>query len=207
VTSRWPADPSHIAQAAEQLRAGAVIAFPTDTLYAVAARAADPVAVARLYDVKERPSGQPMVWLVLDRAQVEHFAVVTAAAAELMARFWPGPLTLVLPARITADGPTIAVRAPNHDVALGLLRALGEPIASSSANRARQPPPVDADQVMASLGDRLDVLLDGGPCRIGQPSTILDLAGATPRILRQGAIPAAALVSPSPSWGGQGGGN
>ena len=194
MTARWPADPSHIAQAADQLRAGAVIAFPTDTLYAVAARAADPVAVARLYDVKERPSGQPMVWLVLDRAQVERFAVVTAAAAELMARFWPGPLTLVLPARIPADGPTIAVRAPNHDVALGLLRALGEPIASSSANRARQPPPVDADQVMDSLGDRLDVLLDGGPCRIGQPSTILDLAGATPRILRQGAIPDVELI-------------
>ena len=194
MTARWPADPSHIAQAADQLRAGAVIAFPTDTLYAVAARAADPVAVARLYEVKERPSGQPMVWLVLDRAQVERFAVVTAAAAELMARFWPGPLTLVLPARIPADGPTIAVRAPNHDVALGLLRALGEPIASSSANRARQPPPVDADQVMDSLGDRLDVLLDGGPCRIGQPSTILDLAGATPRILRQGAIPDVELI-------------
>jgi len=194
VTARWPADPSHIAQAAEQLRAGAVIAFPTDTLYAVAARAGDPVAVARLYEVKERPSGQPMVWLVLDRAQVERFAVVTAAAAELMARFWPGPLTLVLPARVPTDGPTIAVRAPNHDVALTLLRALGEPIASSSANPAGQPPPVDADQVMASLGDRLDVLLDGGPCRIGQPSTILDLAGVTPRILRQGAIPAIELI-------------
>lgn len=202
MTARWPADPSHIYQAAEQLRAGAVIAFPTDTLYAVAARAADPVAVARLYAVKERPAGQPMVWLVVDRAQVERFAVVTAAAAELMARFWPGPLTLVLPARITVDEATIAVRAPNHDVALGLLRALGEPIASSSANPAGQPPPVDADQVMASLGDRLDVLLDGGPCRIGQPSTILDLSGATPRILRQGAIPASELISPSPSGGG-----
>ena len=194
MTARWPADRSHIAQAAERLRAGAVIAFPTDTLYAVAARAADPLAVARLYDVKERPSGQPMIWLVLDQAQVEHFAVVTAAAAELMARFWPGPLTLVLAARIPAGGPTIAVRAPNHDVALGLLRALGEPIASSSANPAGQPPPVDADQVIASLGDRLDVLLDGGPCRIGQPSTILDLAGATPRILRHGAIPDFELI-------------
>jgi L-threonylcarbamoyladenylate synthase len=207
VTVRWPADPSHIAQAAEWLRAGGVIAFPTDTLYAVAARAADPVALARLYEVKQRPSGQPMVWLVLDRAQVERFAIVSTAASDLMARFWPGPLTLVLPARDTSEGPTIAVRAPNHDVALGLLRALGEPIASSSANPAGQPPPVDADQVMASLGDRLDVLLDGGRCRIGQPSTILDLAGATRRILRQGAIPAAALVSPAPSGGGQGGGN
>jgi L-threonylcarbamoyladenylate synthase len=194
VTVRWPADPSHIAQAAEQLRGGAVIALPTDTLYAVAARAADPVAIARLYQVKERPSGQPMVWLVLDRAQVERFAVVSAPAAELMTRYWPGPLTLVLPARIRGDGATIAVRAPNHDVALALLRALGEPIASSSANPAGHPPPVDADQVIAGLGDRLDVVLDGGPCRIGQPSTILDLSNATPRILRQGAIPDFELI-------------
>jgi L-threonylcarbamoyladenylate synthase len=194
VTTRWPADPPHIAKAAERLRAGAVIAFPTDTLYAVAARAADPIAVARLYDVKERPSAQPMVWLVLDRAQVERFAVVSAPAAELMDRYWPGPLTLVLPARMPGDGPTIAVRAPDHDVALALLSTLGEPIASSSANPAGQPPPVDADQVIAGLGDRLDVVLDGGPCRIGQPSTILDLSGATPRILRQGAIPAAELI-------------
>jgi L-threonylcarbamoyladenylate synthase len=97
------------------------------------------------------------------------------------------------------------VRAPDHDVALALLSALGEPIASSSANPAGQPPPVDADQVIAALGDALDVVLDGGPCRIGEPSTILDLTGATPRILRQGAIPAEAL-SPSPSGGGQGGG-
>jgi L-threonylcarbamoyladenylate synthase len=202
VTARWPADPSHIAQAAEQLRAGAVIAFPTDTLYAVAARAADPVAVARLYQVKQRPPAQPMVWLVLDRAQVERFAVVSAAAAELMARFWPGPLTLVLQARIPTDGPTIAVRAPDHDVALALLRALGEPIASSSANPAGQPPPVDADQVIARLRDRLDLVLDGGPCRIGQPSTILDLTGPRPRMLRQGAIPASELTFPSPSGGG-----
>ncbi len=194
MTVRWPADPSHIAQAAERLRAGAVLAFPTDTLYAVAARAADPVAVARLYQVKERPRGQLVVWLVLDRAQVERFAVVSASAGELMARYWPGPLTLVLPARIRSDGPTIAVRAPDHDVALALLRALGEPIASSSANPAGQPPPVDADQVIAGLGDRLDIVLDGGPCRIGQPSTILDLSGATPRILRQGAIPDFELI-------------
>ena len=194
MTDRWPADPAHIAEAAAQLRAGAVIAFPTDTLYAVAARAADRVAVARLYQVKERPPGQPLVWLVLDRAQVERFAVVTAAAAQLMTRFWPGPLTLVLPARVGVDGPTIAVRAPDHDVALALLRALGEPLASSSANPAGQPPPVDANQVITSLGDRVDIVLDGGPCRIGQPSTILDLAGATPRILRRGAIPDYELI-------------
>jgi len=194
VTARWPADPAHIARAAERLRAGAVIAFPTDTLYGVGARAADPAAVARLYEVKRRPSEQPMAWLVTDRAQVERFAVVSLAAAGLMERFWPGPLTLVLLTRIPTDGSTIAVRAPDHDVALALLTALGEPIASSSANPAGQPPPVDADQVIAGLGDELDLVLDGGPCRIGQPSTILDLTGATPRILRQGTIPSSELI-------------
>jgi L-threonylcarbamoyladenylate synthase len=135
-----------------------------------------------------------MVWLVIDRAQVERFAVVSAAATQLMARFWPGPLTLVLPARTATDGSTMAVRAPNHEVALALLTALGEPIASSSANPAGQSAPVDADQVSAGLGDQLDLVLDAGPCRIGQPSTILDLSGETPRILRQGAIPHADLM-------------
>jgi L-threonylcarbamoyladenylate synthase len=196
VTARWLADPSHIAQAAERLHAGAVIAFPTDTLYGVGARAADLAAVARLYEVKRRPAGQPMVLLVRDRDQVQRMAVVSSAAADLMARFWPGPLTLVLPARVPGEGATIAVRAPDHDVALALLSALGEPIASSSANPAGHPPPVDADQVIAALGDELDLVLDGGPCRIGQPSTILDLSGATPRILRQGAIPSSELISP-----------
>lgn len=194
MTARWPADPSHISHAAERLRAGNVIAFPTDTLYGVGARAADPAAVARLYQVKRRPPNQPMVLLVRDRDQVERLAVVSLAAADLMARFWPGPLTLVLPARVPTDGATVAVRAPNHDVALALLTALGEPMASSSANPAGQSPPVDADQVMAALGDELDLVLDGGPCQIGQPSTILDLSGAAPRILRQGAIAAAELI-------------
>jgi L-threonylcarbamoyladenylate synthase len=172
-----------------------VIAFPTDTLYAVGARARDPEAVQRLYAVKHRPARQPVVWLVIDRGQVESFAIVSTAAAELMASFWPGPLTLVLPARIPSEDSTIAVRAPNHEAALALLRSLGEPIASSSANPAGQPPPVDADQVIRGLRDGLDLVLDGGPCRIGQPSTILDLSGATPRILRQGAIPEADLVT------------
>jgi L-threonylcarbamoyladenylate synthase len=196
VTDRWPVDPEHVARAAERLRAGAVIAFPTDTLYGVGARAADLAAVARLYEVKRRPAGQPMVLLVRDRGQVQQMAVVSSAAADLMARFWPGPLTLVLPARVPGEGATIAVRAPDHDVALALLSALGEPIASSSANPAGHPPPVDADQVIAVLGDELDLVLDGGPCRIGQPSTIVDLSGATPRILRQGAIPSSELISP-----------
>ena len=193
MTARWPADPAHIARAAERLRAGGVIAFPTDTLYGVGARATDPAAVARLYQVKRRPPGQPMVWLVSDRAQAERYGVVSSAAAELIARFWPGPLTLVLPS-LADNKSTIAVRAPADAVALALLTALGEPIASSSANAAGRPPPIDANQVIAGLGEELDAVLDGGPCRIGQPSTILDVSGATPRILREGAIPAAELI-------------
>jgi len=188
MAERWPADAARVREAAERLRRGAVIAFPTDTLYAVGARARDPVAVQRLYQAKRRPADQPMVWLVSGRDQVDADAVVSDTADELMRRFWPGPLTLVLPARAVADGTTIAVRAPDHEVALTLLATLGEPIASSSANPAGQPPPVDADQVIAALGGRIDVVLDGGPCRIGQPSTILDLSGPSPRILRQGAI-------------------
>jgi len=196
VTERWPADPSHVDLAAERLRQGTVIAFPTDTLYAVGARASDPAAVQRLYDIKRRPSGQPMVWLVSGRTQVEPLAVLSEVAIALIGRFWPGPLTLILPARNPLDSPTIAVRAPNHQVALALLDSLGEPIASSSANLAGASPPVDADQVIEGLGDTLDLVLDGGSCQIGQPSTILDLSGESPRILRQGAIPRTELITP-----------
>jgi len=194
VTALWPADAAHIAEAVERLRQGAVIAFPTDTLYGVGARARDPLAVERLYRAKRRPAGQPMVWLVTGKDQVEADAMVSDAAEELMRRFWPGALTLVLRARAGPDGTTIAFRAPDHEVALGLLRSLGEPIASSSANPAGQPPPVDADQVIAGMEGRIDLVLDGGPCRIGQPSTILDLSGSAPRILRQGAIEASELI-------------
>src|SRR2546422_333378 len=123
---------AHVAKAAERLRRGAVIAFPTDTLYAVGARARDPVAVARLYRAKQRPTGQPMVWLVSGLDQVEPDAVVTEAAGDLMRRFWPGPLTLVLPARAHQGKTTIAGRAPDHEAALTPLRSPGEPTARSS---------------------------------------------------------------------------
>jgi L-threonylcarbamoyladenylate synthase len=194
VTERWPADAEHIASTVDRLRHGAVIAFPTDTLYAVGCRAADPAAVARLYRVKRRAANQPMVWLVRDRTQVAGIAIVDARADALMTRFWPGALTLVLPARDGKGSPTIAVRAPNHPVALALIEQLGEPLASSSANRAAAPPPVDADQVIAGLGDELDIVLDGGQCQIGEPSTILDLTASAPRVLRQGAIAEAELI-------------
>jgi L-threonylcarbamoyladenylate synthase len=194
MTERWPADASHIAKAAQRLRGGSVIAFPTDTLYAVAARAGDPNAVARLYAIKMRPAAQPMVLLVRGEAGARSVATVTERAEILIDRYWPGPLTLVLPAKNPKEAPTIALRAPDHPVALALLEQLGEPVASSSANRAGAPPPVDADQVLNGLGDDLDLVLDGGACRVGQPSTILDLSGDLPRILRPGAIPDDELI-------------
>ena len=188
------ADTVHIALAVERLRQGAVIAFPTDTLYAVAARAADGNAVQRLYRVKQRPASQPVVWLVASAEQAEAYACVDSRAAELMRRYWPGPLTLVLPAHALVGQPTMAVRAPDHLVALELLRQLGEPLVSSSANRAGAMPPVDADAVLEGLGDELDLVLDGGACRIGEPSTILDLTQPEPRVLREGAIPSGDLL-------------
>lgn len=212
---RWPADPRHITMAVNRLRSGAVVSFPTDTLYAVAARAADPDAVARLYAVKRRPGSQPVIWLVADRSQVEPFARVTPQAVSLMERFWPGPLTLVLPAESSSAHvgsagevaqPTLAVRAPNHPVALRLLSELGEAVASSSANRAGAAPPPDADAVIEGIGDDLDLVLDGGRCQIGVASTILDLTRPEPLILREGAISASTLGIPSASGGGLGGG-
>lgn len=179
-----------------------MIAFPTDTVYAVGVRALDPSAVRRLYAIKRRPDSQPVVLLVAEPVQVRGWAVVGAQAEALMSRFWPGPLTLVLPRRaggpiVGAAGPTIAFRAPGNPVALQLLRALAEPIASSSANWAGAPPPVDADGVFKSLEHEVDLILDGGTTPLGSPSTILDLSGTEPRILRQGSISESELLASS----------
>jgi L-threonylcarbamoyladenylate synthase len=194
LTDRWPADPASIERAAARLRTGAVISFPTDTLYAVGARAGDPQAVQRLYDVKQRPRTQPMVLLVRGAEDLRELATLSRDAIDLIARFWPGPLTLVLPARSGAPNETVAFRAPDHPVAMALLQALGEPIASSSANPAGMRPPVDADAVLDAMGGAIDLVIDGGSCPVGRPSTILDLSGPTPRILRHGAIPQDELV-------------
>jgi L-threonylcarbamoyladenylate synthase len=196
---RWPADPDHVSRAISRLLQGAVIAFPTDTLYAIGARARDPSAVRRLYAIKRRPPDQPVVLLVANPGQVPEWAIVTPQAEDLMSRYWPGPLTLVLRRRpgapiVGAGGATLAFRAPAHPVALGLLAGLSEPIASSSANHAGAPAPADAASVQTALDQELDLILDGGPASHGQPSTILDLSGPQPRLLRQGVIPEADLL-------------
>jgi L-threonylcarbamoyladenylate synthase len=196
------ADSEGIGRAAECLRGGGVIAIPTDTVYGVVALAGDPAAVRRLYAVKRRPERQPVILLVSDAEQAAQLARCNDRAVQLMHRYWPGPLTLVLEPRRTMDagqgeGATIAVRAPAHPAALELLRRLARPLASSSANHAGEPPPRDAAAVAVALGDEVDLILDGGPAALGQPSTILDLSGTEPRVIREGSLSRAQLLGPS----------
>jgi L-threonylcarbamoyladenylate synthase len=198
VSRLWPADEAHVDAAAARLRQGAVIVFPTETVYGVGARAADAEAVRRLYEVKRRPPAQPMILMVSSVAQVEALALCDERARRLMRRFWPGQLTIVLPRRgvetPAAQGATLAFRAPDHAVALRLVESLGEPMATSSANRAGEPPPLDAQAAAAALGQDVDLVLDAGPVEIGRPSTIVDLSAEAIRVLRQGAISEAELL-------------
>jgi L-threonylcarbamoyladenylate synthase len=190
------ATPEAVKQAAEALVRGEIVAFPTDTVYGLGANALDARAVARVFAAKGRPSGNPLVVLVPDLAAADDFAEVNAAARTLAQAFWPGPLTLVLPKRpdcplaetVSAGLDTIAVRAPDHDVAQALLARSELPIVAPSANRSGRPSPKTAAQVAAELGDRPAMILDGGPSPLGRESTIVSLAGPAPTLLRQGAL-------------------
>jgi len=176
------------------LRAGQPIAFPTDTVYGVGARALDPAAVLRLYAVKRRPLSQAIPLLIADDADLTRVAAEVTPAARRLARLWPGALTLVLPAapqlpaELLAGGPTVAVRLPAHDWLRGLIRALGAPLAATSANLHGGRDPQTAAEVAAQLGDALALIADGGPTPGPLPSTIVDCAGAQPRLLRAGAL-------------------
>jgi L-threonylcarbamoyladenylate synthase len=189
-----------IAEAAELLRTGGLVIFPTDTVYGLGALGLDAEAVARVFAVKGRPGEKGLILHVAAPEQVTEVARgIGPLALELMERFFPGPLTLVLPARevvpavVTGGGETVAVRMPDHPVALALIRACGVPIAAPSANRSGEPPPRTAEDALRSLGGGADLALDAGPCPLGQPSTLLDLTTSPPRILREGAIAASQL--------------
>lgn len=185
VDAREP-DPERIREAAGVLRRGGLVAFPTETVYGLGANLEDPQTIQELYQVKQRPFEKQVTLHVAGAEEVaRRGGVVTELAAGLMRRFWPGPLTLVLP---RAGGGTLGFRMPDHPVALALLREAGVPVAAPSANVSGSPPPRTAGEVMRDLADRIDLVLDAGPAPLGVESTVLDLSGSEPRLLRPGAL-------------------
>lgn len=187
-------DAQSVAEAARLLRDGKLVAFPTETVYGLGGDATNERAVAAIFEAKGRPEFNPLISHVLGPDEARRFVRWNETADRLAARFWPGPLTLVLPrsegSRIsllaTAGLDTVAIRAPSHPVAQALIRAAGLPIAAPSANRSGAISPTRAEHVAESLGERVPLILDGGPCLVGVESTVLDLTGATPTLLRPG---------------------
>lgn len=187
--------PATLDEAARVLRAGGLVAFPTETFYGLGAHALDQAAVGRVFQAKGRPADKPLLVLVDSVEMVARVARdVPALARRLMDRYWPGPLTLVLaahpglPVALTAGTGTIGVRLSGHPVARALVTALGAAITAPSANPHGALSPRTADEVVASLGGRVDLVLDGGPTRGGPPSTLLDLTRTPAVVLRTGAI-------------------
>lgn len=183
------------ARAVEILRAGGVVAFPTETVYGLGADATNPRAIARVFQIKGRPATNPLIVHVADETVARRYARVwPSVASRLVEAFWPGPLTIVLPKNpiivdaVTAGLDTVGLRAPNHPLALELLREFDGPLAGPSANRSSHISPTAAQHVRDELGDEVDLILDGGPCAVGIESTVLDLSGERLRILRPGAI-------------------
>lgn len=190
------ASPKWLEEALSILRGGGVVAFPTDTVYGVGADPLQEEAVAALFQAKGRPAEKAIPLLLSEMSQVEAVAREVPAVAEALARrFWPGPLSMVVwareevPAIVRAGGETVALRMPDHPVALGLIGAFGRPLAVTSANLSGHPAPVTAEEVLTQLRGRIPLLVDGGQCPGGDPSTVLDLTVDPPRILRPGPIP------------------
>jgi len=189
------ARPEAIAEAASVVRGGGLVAFPTETVYGLGANAFDPRAVARVFAAKRRPSFDPLIVHLAAAADLPRVAsVVDSRVDRLAGRFWPGPLTLVLPKTdavpeiVTSGLDTVGVRVPAHAAAHALLLAAGTPIAAPSANPFGYVSPTTAAHVVEQLGDAVDLVLDGGPCRVGVESTILSLAQDPPAILRPGGL-------------------
>ncbi len=197
-----PEHPEAVAlkQAAELIRAGKLVAFPTETVYGLGANALDPQAVRAIFQAKRRPPTDPLIVHIADFAQLSQVTREVPPVAEELARhFWPGPLTFVLPKsaeippEVTAGGENVAVRWPSHPIAQALIRLSGVPIAAPSANLFGHVSPTTAEHVYADLRGRVHLILDGGPTFIGLESTVLDLTTSPPRLLRPGGIPLEAL--------------
>lgn len=185
----------------EVVLAGGVIVYPTDTLYALGVDPRNASAVRRLFTIKGRRSDQPILLLLPDRSAVAAWAAeVNAAAERLMDRFWPGPLTLVLPARkdvlpeLTGGSGKIGLRIPGNAGTRALLDAAGTALTGTSANRSGGPPPVTAAMVVDAIGGLVDLVLDGGPAASDSASTVVDISGDAPVVIRHGAIDAARLA-------------
>jgi L-threonylcarbamoyladenylate synthase len=198
-TERLAATREHIARAAEILRSGGTVAFPTETVYGLGANALDANAVARIFTAKERPTWDPIIVHVSDRAMLDQVAIIPPTAERLIAAFWPGPLTLLLPrtpqvpGNVTAGRPLVGVRMPAHPTALALIEATGLPLAAPSANRFGRISPTTAEHVLEDLDQRIDAVLDGGPTTVGVESTVLDATQSPMILYRPGAITAAML--------------
>ncbi|CAH0118097.1 Threonylcarbamoyl-AMP synthase [Paenibacillus sp. CECT 9249] len=192
---------SAIREAAAMIEAGGTVAFPTETVYGLGADARNTQAVDRIFQAKGRPSDNPLIVHIAGREQLDELVLPYGETARrLMARFWPGPLTLVLPARpgavsprVTAGLPTVAVRMPAHDVALRLIAAAGCPVAAPSANRSGRPSPTLAAHVREDLAGRIDGIVDGGPTGVGLESTVVELIGERVNVLRPGGVTPAEL--------------
>ncbi len=196
------------AEAKAVLMRGGIIAVPTETFYGLAVDPFQEAALDRLFTLKGRPSEKPVLVLVDGQEMLPQLVQeVPELAARLMTRFWPGPLTIIFPARphlpwrLTGGTGTIGVRQPRQRITCGLIRALKFPITGTSANRAGGRPLVRAEEVAREFGEDLDLILDAGPCPGGLPSTIVDITKASPRLVRAGAIPRAALVEIIPEMG------
>lgn len=192
---------AHIAEAASALKAGKLVAFPTETVYGLGGDATSDHAVAAIYAAKGRPQFNPLIVHVHSLEQAQGLARFNDAALALAAHFWPGPLTLVLPRRsdcplsllVSAGMDTVAIRMPAHPLAQALLRECGLPLAAPSANRSGKISPTRAQHVRDDLGDRIAMVLDGGECSVGIESTVVGLSGGAPVILRPGSIAPEAL--------------
>jgi L-threonylcarbamoyladenylate synthase len=184
-----------IKQAVTILKNGGVVAYPTDTVYGLGACMTDIKAVDRIFEVKGRPKGMALPVLLADKAQIEEIVISVPLIAQRLAdEFFPGALTIILPKSdfvpdiITGGGKTVAFRIPDHPVPLALIKGLGKPIVGTSANLSGQPSALTAIEVQAQIGDKIEMVIDGGRCPGGIESTVIDLSGEKPVIRRQGAI-------------------
>jgi L-threonylcarbamoyladenylate synthase len=196
MTEILPATTENIAKAAQALRSGKLVAFPTETVYGLGGNALDDRAVAAIYAAKNRPDFNPLIVHVPNLHAAAEYVQVNQAAKDLAARFWPGPLTLILPRRadcklsllLSAGLDTVAIRVPHHPVAQSLLVACGFPLAGPSANPSGRISPTRPEHVVDGLAGKVEFVLDGGACQVGVESSVLDLTGERPTLLRPGAI-------------------